>query len=193
MGLAAFLSHPETDLSSRHPMLSDRDIAVKIKCILTDVDGVLSDGKLYYDSTGAETKTFHVRDGFGIKAWMNAGLHFGIITARHSDALTRRTKELGIQHVVQNSSDKWQSATEMMSAMKVSPDEVCYIGDDVPDITVMRRVGLAAAPDDASTDAREAAQWITRLPGGTGAVRELIERLMRAGNRWPTLSKDPPC
>lgn len=193
MGLVAYPSPLETDLSSRHPMISDRDIAGKIKCILTDVDGVLSDGKLYYDSTGAETKTFHVRDGYGIKAWMNAGMHFGIITARHSDALTRRAKELGIEHVVQNSADKWQSATEMMSAMKVTPDEVCYIGDDVPDITVMCRVGLAAAPDDASIDAREAAHWITRLPGGSGAVRELIERLMRAGKNWPTLSKEPPC
>ncbi|MEP4681795.1 MAG: HAD hydrolase family protein, partial [Rhodopirellula bahusiensis] len=95
--------------------------------------------------------------------------------------------------VVQSSSDKWQSATEMMTSMNVTADEVCYIGDDVPDITVMRRVALAAAPDDASIDAREAAHWITRLPGGAGAVRELIERLMRAGNSWPSVSKDPPC
>ncbi|MCC9654821.1 HAD-IIIA family hydrolase [Rhodopirellula sp. JC737] len=180
-------------MSARHALFSDREVAGKIQCILSDVDGVLSDGKLYYDSTGAETKTFHVRDGYGIKAWMNAGLHFGIITARHSDALSRRAKELGIHHVVQNSSDKWATATEMMSAMGVTPEQVCYIGDDVPDIAVMHRVALAAAPDDASIDAREAAHWITRLPGGTGAVRELIERLMRAADRWPSVSKEPPC
>lgn len=181
------------ELTSDRRLFSERELAGKIECILSDVDGVLSDGKLHYDSTGSESKSFHVRDGFGIKAWMNAGFHFGIITARHSDALTRRAKELGINHVVQRSTDKWQSATEMLAQMKVTPDQVCYIGDDVPDLAVMNRVALAVAPADASTDAREAAHWTTRLPGGEGAVREVIERLMRSSDRWPSVRRDPEC
>ncbi|MCM2373215.1 KdsC family phosphatase [Aporhodopirellula aestuarii] len=167
---------------------SDAEIAADIQCILTDVDGVLTDGKITYsvEKNGdcRETKSFHVRDGLGIKLWMKSGFHFGIITARTSPLVAHRAAELGIEHVSQGASDKWLAAQAMMKSMGVKPQQVCYIGDDLPDICVMRQVALAAAPDDAATDAREFAHWTMRAHGGQGVIRELIERLLRGGDRW---------
>ncbi|MEO1614905.1 MAG: HAD-IIIA family hydrolase [Planctomycetota bacterium] len=163
---------------------SDLELAAPIRCILSDVDGVLTNGQLIYDSTGIESKTFHVRDGLGIKRWMSAGLHFGIITARKSEMVARRAKELGIPMLAQNASNKLQAAKQMADEYGFDLSSVCYIGDDLPDIPVMEQVGLAAAPADAAEDARDAAHWILRQRGGEGAVRELIERLMRASDRW---------
>ncbi|TWT74009.1 KdsC family phosphatase [Allorhodopirellula solitaria] len=167
---------------------SDAEFAAGITCILSDVDGVMTDGRITYltaeDAPCRELKSFHVRDGLGIKLWMRSEFHFGIITARSSELVAHRAAELGIAHVCQGASDKWVAAQSMMDAMGVRPEQVCYIGDDLPDIKVMRRVGLAAAPDDAATDARESAHWTLRARGGEGALRELIERLLRGGDRW---------
>lgn len=167
---------------------SDVEIAAEIKCILTDVDGVLTDGRITYtaepDETCRETKSFNVRDGLGIKLWMRSGFHFGIITARKSPLVAHRAKELGVEHLSQGVSDKWAAAQKMMATMGVTEKQVCYVGDDLPDLCVMRRVALAAAPDDAATDAREFAHWTMRAHGGQGVVRELIERLLRGGDRW---------
>lgn len=163
---------------------NDAQIAAPITCILSDVDGVMTDGRIIYDSAGAETKQFHVRDGLGIKLWMNSGYHFGIITSRQSEVVSRRAAELSIPHVAQGKKDKLPSAEQMMSAMGCEPQQVCYIGDDLPDVPVMERVGLAVAPADAALDARNAAHWILAAEGGMGAVRELIERLLRAKQRW---------
>ncbi|TWU03714.1 3-deoxy-D-manno-octulosonate 8-phosphate phosphatase KdsC [Neorhodopirellula pilleata] len=167
---------------------SDLDWASQIRCILTDVDGVLTDGRIQYAADAGrvchELKSFHVRDGLGIKLWMMGGFHFGIITARQSKLVAHRAKELGIQHLVQAAGNKWMAAQTMMKAMGVSAEQVAYIGDDLPDLCVMRKVGLAIAPDDAATDAREAAHWTTSSLGGQGVVREVIERLMRGGQTW---------
>lgn len=167
---------------------SDLDWATQICCILTDVDGVLTDGRIQYAADEGrvchELKSFHVRDGLGIKLWMKSGFQFGIITARQSKLVAHRAKELGVQHFVQAANNKWTAAQTMMKSMGVSSDQVAYIGDDIPDLCVMRNVGLAIAPDDAATDAREAAHWTTSAVGGQGVVREVIERLMRAGQTW---------
>lgn len=176
------------DASSSTRLCSDLEFASRIRCVLSDVDGVLTDGRIHYSADAGrvshELKAFHARDGLGIKFWMRSGFEFGIITARQSKIVSHRASELGIENVSQGASDKWTAALEMMSTLGVSAEQVCYIGDDVPDICVMRQVGLAVAPDDASTDAREAAQWITRSRGGEGVVREVTERLLRAGMHW---------
>ena len=165
-------------------LASDTDIATPITCILSDVDGVLTDGQIIYDSAGNDTKRFHVRDGLAIKLWMVSGFEFGIITARNSEMVQRRCQELGIERVSQGSARKWEDAQAVIESLGITPENVCYIGDDLPDIPVMRRVGLAVAPADAARDARETAAWVLQHGGGQGALRELIERLLRAKKRW---------
>lgn len=163
---------------------SDAEIAAPITCILSDVDGVMTDGRIIYDNQGIETKQFHVRDGLGIKLWMRSGFQFGILTARRSEIVKTRAAELGIVSVRQGCGDKGPAADEMIAEFGCQPEQVCYIGDDLPDIAVMRRVGLAVAPADAATDTRAAASWVLNSGGGEGALRELVERLLRAKQRW---------
>ena len=163
---------------------SDADLAKPISCILSDVDGVMTDGRLIYQSDGAEIKAFHARDGLGIKRWMAAGFAFGIVTARKSPIIDRRATELGIPHVAQGSDAKLGKAEAILRAIGCGFENVCYIGDDLPDIPVMRACSLAAAPADAAVDARESAQWVLRSRGGEGAVREVVERIMRAKGCW---------
>ena len=163
---------------------SDFQVAQPITCILSDVDGVLTDGRIVYDSAGVETKRFHVRDGLAIKLWMKSGFQFGILTARESSIVSRRATELGIQHLAQGQQQKLPAAETMIASMGCHGSQVCYIGDDLPDIPVMRHVGLAVAPADAASDAQDAAHWILRSAGGDSAMRELIERLLRAKQRW---------
>ena len=164
--------------------MNDTQIANPIRCILSDVDGVMTDGRIIYDSQGNETKRFHARDGLGIKLWMKSGFKFGILTARNSPVVTRRGEELGVDSIQQGFGDKLPAAMETWQSWGISPEEVCYIGDDLPDLPVMRKIGLAVAPADAVLDIRSTAQWVLRSRGGEGAVRELIERLLRATNRW---------
>jgi YrbI family 3-deoxy-D-manno-octulosonate 8-phosphate phosphatase len=165
-------------------MLRDEAIARPIRAILCDVDGVMTDGRIIYDNSGVETKCFHVRDGLGIKLWQRAGYPFAIITSRTSEVVRIRAAELGIEHVRQGVPHKWTAAQEVMRALGLEPHEVCYLGDDLPDLPVMTRVGLPIAVADAADDVRQAACWTTRLAGGHGAVRELIERLLKAKAQW---------
>lgn len=169
---------PNNDLQS------DEALAAPIRVILSDVDGVLTDGRIIYDNSGVETKCFHVRDGLGIKLWQRAGYEFGIITTRTSEVVRTRAAELGVRVVRQGISEKWTAAVEVLQTLQAAPEEVCYIGDDIPDLAVMRRVALGVAVADASEDVRRAARWTTRLPGGQGAVRELVERLLKAKAQW---------
>jgi 3-deoxy-D-manno-octulosonate 8-phosphate phosphatase (KDO 8-P phosphatase) len=164
--------------------MSDADTAAPITCILSDVDGVMTDGRIIYDNHGIETKQFHVRDGLGIKLWIRSGFHFGILTSRSSEVVQRRAAELGITSIRQGCADKGPAAEAMMDQLQCEPHQVCYVGDDLPDIPVMRAVALAVAPADAATDVKSAAGWVLRSRGGEGAVRELIERLLRAKQRW---------
>ena len=162
----------------------DSEIANPIRCIISDVDGVLTDGRIIYDNNGIETKCFHVRDGLAIKLWMDSGFHFGILTSRNSEIVARRAAELGIEQVAQGHAKKSDAANKMMADFGVEPSQVCYIGDDLPDIPVMRKVALGVSPADAALDTRSVAHWILQASGGQGALRELVERLLRAKHRW---------
>jgi 3-deoxy-D-manno-octulosonate 8-phosphate phosphatase (KDO 8-P phosphatase) len=165
-------------------MPTDQEIAAPIRLILSDVDGVMTDGRIVYDNAGVETKSFHVRDGLGIRLWQRAGYRFGLVTARNSQIVRHRAAELGIDAVRQGFEEKWPAVQELMTALGVAAEEVCYLGDDLPDLPVMRRVALSVTVADAAEDVRRTARWTTRLPGGAGAVRELIERLLKAKSQW---------
>ncbi len=165
-------------------MPTDRQLADPIRLILSDVDGVLTDGRIIYNDQGVEIKAFHVRDGQGIKLWRRAGYRFGVITARTSRAVQLRAQELRVDVLRQGAEDKWQAVSEIITSFEVTPAQVCYIGDDLPDLAVMTRIGLPVTVADAASDVRKMATWTTRAGGGQGAVRELIERLLKAKGQW---------
>ncbi len=162
-------------------------LAQPIELILSDVDGVLTDGGIIFDNQGIETKKFHIRDGLGIKLWQRAGYRFGILTARTSHIVKMRAAELDVDIVRQGFEDKLPAAQEVCRQLQLEPRQVCYIGDDLTDIPVMRHVGLGVAVADAAEETRGAADYITQRPGGAGAVRELIETLLKARHRWDDL------
>lgn len=175
-------------------MVSRKDIelASPIKLLLSDVDGVLTDGALTIDNDGIESKTFHVRDGMGITLWQRAGFHFGILTARNSQIVKLRATELNVAVVRQGAADKLPAAREIFQQLSLQPEEVCYIGDDLPDIPVLSVVGLPVTVADAAEETIKAAKWVTQKPGGKGAVRELIERLLKAKGCWEPLLPQQP-
>lgn len=155
-----------------------------IEMILSDVDGVLTDGGVVFDNEGIETKKFHIRDGLGIKLWMRAGFHFGIITARTSHIVKVRAGELGIEIVRQGFEEKLAIAREIMEDHSLDPQQVCFIGDDLTDIPIIKSVGLGVAVGDAAAEVKNEAAHTTKLGGGQGAVRELVETILKAKNRW---------
>ena len=162
----------------------DVDLARPIKMILSDVDGVLTDGSIIIDNAGVESKAFHVRDGLGIKLWQNSGFQFGILTARNSQVVKLRAAELGIQIVRQGFSEKLPAAKSIFEQVGVQAEEVCYIGDDLPDLPVLQHVGLPVTVADAVSEVRQATTWQLQSLGGKGAIRELVERLMKAKGCW---------
>ena len=161
--------------------------AQNIECILSDVDGVLTDGGIVFDNQGIEAKSFHVRDGLGIKLWQRAGYTFGILTARTSHIVKVRSAELGIDIVRQGFEEKLSIAQQVIAELKLQPEQVCYIGDDLADLPVMRHVGWAVGVADAVDEIREYANLVTQAPGGRGAVRELVEYLLKEKGRWEEL------
>jgi 3-deoxy-D-manno-octulosonate 8-phosphate phosphatase (KDO 8-P phosphatase) len=150
----------------------------KIKLLLLDVDGVLTDGRLYFGPSGEELKVFHVRDGYGIKLWHDAGFRSGIISGRNSDIVSRRASQLGMHFVYQGSDDKLLALAEITAEARVSPDEIAFIGDDVLDVPVFEKVGLGIAVANAHEEAKRAAHYVTKIEGGRGAVREVIDMLL---------------
>jgi len=161
--------------------------ARRIKLLLMDCDGVLTDGCLWLTSDGDEQKAFHARDGQGISLLHRAGLQTGIITGRTSSAVDRRAQDLKMSYVRQYAKDKIKALEEILAEAGVTTDECAYIGDDVGDIPVMRRVGLAVAVSDAVEETKQAAQYITALKGGQGAVREVCDLVLKAQGRWDEL------
>jgi 3-deoxy-D-manno-octulosonate 8-phosphate phosphatase (KDO 8-P phosphatase) len=158
-----------------------------IRLILSDVDGVLTDGGIVYDNQGIETKRFHVRDGMGIRLWQKAGYRFGLITHRSSNILKMRVAELGIEIIRQGIDNKLTAMQGILSELRLAPAQVCYIGDDLPDLPVVRSVGFGVAVADACGELRQTAHYVTTLPGGSGAVRETIELILKAQSRWEDL------
>jgi len=155
-----------------------------ISLLLSDVDGVLTDGQIALDNQGIESKSFHVRDGLGIRLWQKAGYQFGMITLRSSQGLKVRAAELGIEILRQGVPDKLAALKQIMAELKVSRERVCYLGDDLPDLPVIRAVGLGIAVPNSSGEVLEAAHYTTRQCGGRGAVREVIEMILKAQGRW---------
>jgi YrbI family 3-deoxy-D-manno-octulosonate 8-phosphate phosphatase len=156
----------------------------RVELILADVDGVLTDGGIWYDNQGVELKCFHIRDGLGVKLWQRAGFRFGILTARTSHIVKLRAGELGIDIVRQGFEDKLPTALEIIGDCGLAPEQACYIGDDLTDLPVIRHVGFGAAVADAAAEVRAAAKHTTELPGGRGAIRELVETILKAKGRW---------
>ena len=163
--------------------------AKKIKLLLLDVDGVLTDGRLYYGNSGEEMKAFNIQDGLGIKLLQRGDIQVGIITGRVSSLLQRRADELSINPVVQGREDKLTALNELLQTMDVQMDEVAFMGDDLPDLAVIRRVGLGITPANGSVTLAEQAHWQTSKHGGQGAVREAAELILEAqGKLQPILA-----
>jgi YrbI family 3-deoxy-D-manno-octulosonate 8-phosphate phosphatase len=162
----------------------DLEIAKPIRLIISDVDGVLSDGSIIIDNAGIESKSFYVRDGLGIKLWQRSGFSFALLTSRNSQIVKLRAAEMNVEIVRQGYADKLPAAREIIQQLGLEARETCYIGDDLPDLPVLREVGLAVAVGDATEEVQAAAKWIMAKPGGRGAVRELVERLLKAKGMW---------
>jgi 3-deoxy-D-manno-octulosonate 8-phosphate phosphatase (KDO 8-P phosphatase) len=152
----------------------------KIQLLILDVDGVLTDGRLYFGPKGEALKVFHVRDGHGIKLLMAAGVHVAAFSGRRSAATAARLRELGVPAVVQGCSDKLAALQALTKRLKVDPLNCACIVDDTPDLPLMSAVGFAAAVADAHPLILAAAHWVARLGGGMGAVRELCDSILRA-------------
>ncbi len=158
--------------------------AARIEWILLDVDGVLTDGRIYMDGKGESLKTFHVKDGLGIKMARSAGLKVGLLSARSSAALERRAVQLGIDLLMDGREDKGQAFDSFLAEHELSASRVAYIGDDLNDIVVLARCGLSFAPADAAPEVHDVARVSLATNGGRGAVREMIESLLRARGDW---------
>ena len=161
--------------------------AKHIKLLLLDVDGVLTDGKLYYGNSGEELKAFNIQDGLGIKLLQQAGIQVGIITGRVSALLQRRADELGISPVIQGREDKLTALRELLQVMNLGLNEIAFMGDDLPDLSVINTVGLGITVANASSTLTTEAAWQTRRSGGDGAVREAAEMILRAQNKFDAL------
>jgi 3-deoxy-D-manno-octulosonate 8-phosphate phosphatase (KDO 8-P phosphatase) len=157
------------------------DRVKKIKLLLMDCDGVLTDGRLYFSARGEELKVFHVRDGQGLALWHKAGFQSGIISGRDAgDIIRKRAEELGIKYVFVKSPDKIADFEKIIRDAGLKPDEVAFVGDDIGDLELLKRVGFAVAVADAVKEVREAAHFVTKANGGLGAVREVIDLLLSA-------------
>jgi 3-deoxy-D-manno-octulosonate 8-phosphate phosphatase (KDO 8-P phosphatase) len=156
----------------------------RVRLLLLDCDGVLTDGGVTWAADGVEHKTFHIRDGLGIRAWQRAGGRTGIVTGRSSPVVERRAAELGIEFVCQGVDDKLAAAAELVGRCGLDWEETAFVGDDLPDLPVVERCGLGVAVADACAELAAAAHLVTACAGGRGAVREVVERMLRARGAW---------
>ncbi len=161
--------------------------AKRIRLMLFDVDGVLTDGKVLLHADGSESKRFDIKDGTGIVLAQRAGIKVGFLSARLSASTQLRAAQLGVTLVHQGVSSKIQTYDQIVGALRLQDDEVAYMGDDIVDLAVLSRVGLAAAPADAAREVRTRAHWVSEAAGGGGAARELIELILRAQGTWEQL------
>lgn len=168
-------------------MLTLLERARKTRLLMMDVDGVLTDGRIIQDGHGHELKVFDVKDGHGIVMAHRAKLRTALLSGRESETITRRAEELGIELVFQKIWNKLEVYEKILVDTELTHDEVAYIGDDLIDIPLLRRVGLAVAVADAVDEVKAAAHLITQRPGGQGAVREVIELILRAQDHWDSL------
>jgi 3-deoxy-D-manno-octulosonate 8-phosphate phosphatase (KDO 8-P phosphatase) len=166
-------------VSKRH----SRDTLASVRLVVFDVDGVFTDGRFYLSDAGVESKAFCTQDGFGIRRLLSAGIEVGVISGRSSAAVALRMQELGVRHVVQGCSDKIAAFERMIDALGISPAECAYVGDDVPDLPLLAKVGVSFAVANAVQELHEACDYSTQARGGFGAVREVCDLLLDARQR----------
>jgi YrbI family 3-deoxy-D-manno-octulosonate 8-phosphate phosphatase len=162
-----------------------QDRCRRIELLIVDVDGVLTDGSIIYGDNEVELKVFHVRDGSGLKLWQQAGKRSAIVSGRSAKMVAIRAAEVGIGQVIQGAADKLAALEELLNGL--TPEQVCYVGDDLPDLPVLLRCGLAVAVTDACPEVIAAAHYVTRAAGGHGAVRETVELILSAQGLWQKL------
>jgi len=161
-----------------------QDHASAVRLLLFDVDGVLTDGAVHIHADGTESKSFHIRDGAALVWAQRAGLQVGLLSARTSQATAQRAAQLGIRIVSQGAAHKADAYERILQQAGLGDAEVAYMGDDLLDLPVLRRVGLSAAPADGAPEVRECVHWVSPSNGGRGAARDLIEFVLRAQGRW---------
>ena len=161
----------------------------KIKLLLLDVDGVLTNGQIIYDNQGNELKAFDVKDGHGLKLLQRAGIKIGIITGRSSEVVQLRARELGIEILYQGALQKLDPYLEILAEQGLTDNQVAYVGDDIIDLPILRRAGFSATVADAVPDMFPLVDYVASRPGGRGAVREICDLLLRACGQWDELTK----
>jgi 3-deoxy-D-manno-octulosonate 8-phosphate phosphatase (KDO 8-P phosphatase) len=171
-------------MTDMQPGLAVLEKARKLKLLILDVDGVLTDGRLFFDNEGNEYKAFHARDGHGIKLLRQTGVEVAVISGRKSSSVALRMKSLGIEHVYQGHENKVAAFNDVIGLMGIKPEQAAHVGDDLLDLPIMIRVGLAIAVSDANFAVKQRADWCTALPGGQGAVREVCDFIMQAQGRF---------
>ena len=176
--------------SSLSPVSWTPELTVRaqgLKWLILDVDGVLTDGRLWFDAKGEIVKVFDVRDGLGVKLLISAGVEVGILSARRSPIVEKRSRDLGLTEVMQGNENKLATFHDFLARRKLLPGEVAYLGDDLLDLAVLGACGFSAAPADAVPDVRSRVHYVTAARGGRGAVRELAERLLVARGVWEAI------
>lgn len=171
-------------------MSTARDRAATIRLLALDVDGVLTDGRIYYGNSGEELKAFNIKDGLGIKLLQAAGVKVVIITGRQSAIVARRARELGISDVIQGREDKREALLELCREQALSPTDCAYMGDDLPDLGAMHAAGLGMTVADACSAVRDAADWCSQRDGGCGAVRDACEFILSSRGRWSAVEAE---
>ena len=162
---------------------------VKVRFFIMDVDGILTDGRIIYDNKGNGYKFFDVKDGFGIALLRRAGIESAIITAKKSKAVARRAKDFKLKYLYQNCHDKLKTFSELSDRLSLRPENICYMGDDLLDMPVMKRVGFAVSVPDAVEEAQGAAHYVTQRRGGRGAVREVCDLIIKTQGKWDEIVK----
>jgi len=161
----------------------------RIQLLLLDVDGVLTDGSIVYDDRGMETKAFNAKDGLGMRLLMDSGIDIGLITGRSSNALKHRCRNLGIHLLMDGVKDKAAALEQIKSDSGLTEDQIAFVGDDLPDMAIMARVGMGIAVADAQPAVRDMAHMVTGQPGGKGAVREVCEAILVSKGLWDDILK----
>lgn len=158
-----------------------------IELLVLDVDGVMTDGRVFIHSDGGESKGFNILDGHGIRLWQRAGLKVALLSGRVSLATTRRARELEIPHVIQDCKFKLPVLQQLLEELGLAPEQAAYVGDDLMDVPIVRFVGFGVAVANAVDELKEYADYVTTRPGGAGAVREVIEHILKGSGRWASL------
>jgi len=161
-------------------MTTSTESASRIRLLILDVDGVLTDGGLQFDNRGEEYKTFNSLDGHGIRMLLDSAIEVAIITGRQSEIVGHRMNDLGVQHIYQGCRDKLAAYENLLQVIDLEPAQVAYVGDDLPDLAIMQRVGFAIAVNNAHTFVKQNCDWVTTLSGGRGAVREVTDFILQA-------------